>query len=109
MAVKTFWSSMRNAVNSFKDGEEITRKQILQMIQNDFDEKISKTSFDIYRLLITHIKILEPVKRGTYKKIQNFPESLTAGKAHKLESQMKWSPSWKDWFAKDLEERLKML
>jgi len=109
MKEKSLWYCFREAINSIEDGQLISRKKLLVKVGNIYSEKLSGGSFDIYRQTLTNIKVLEWIDRGIYKKVQNFPESLTTSKAHKLENQMRWYPSWKDWFAENLEERIKML
>jgi hypothetical protein len=107
---KTLWSSLREAINSIEDGQLVSRQKLLQKLNDLHSEKVSGGSFDIYRLMLTKINVLEWIEKGVYKKVQKFPESLSTSKAHKLEIHLKWGrPTWKDWFPENLEDRIKLL
>lgn len=98
---------MRKGINSFKDGQIVSRKQLLTKIAEFYPDKISEGSFDIYRLTLTKINILQHASRGKYKIVQEFPEDLSSSKAHKLKIELRWRPSWKDWFYNNVKDRIK--
>ena len=103
----TFWEAMRKGINSFKDGQLVTRKQLISKIAEFYPEEVSEGSFDIYRLTLTKINILQHVSRGKYKIVQEFPENLSSSKALKLEIELRWRPSWKDWFYNNVKDRIR--
>jgi len=106
----TLWSCLRDALNSYNDGQLFSRKQILYKIKEAYPDVLSESSFDLYRLMLTRIKVLEWISKGVYKKLQHFPESLTTSKAHKLEIHYQWEKdTWADWFVDNIEDRIKLL
>lgn len=106
MNKETMWDKMKRFINSYEDGEIIKRKDFFKTFP-EFQE--TSSSFDIYRLSLSHIKILEPHGRGEYKKLYSIPESLTTTKMFKFENELKWKkPDWKDWFV-DHQDRLNRL
>jgi len=106
----SLWSCIRDVINTYSDGELVSRQQLIAKIKEAYPEKLSECSFDLYRHTLTKVKVLGWISNGNYKKLQHFPKSLTTTKASKLESHYKWEkPDWKDWFSENIEDRIKML
>lgn len=99
----SLWSMIRDTVNSYEIGEEFTRKDIREKLNNP-----ETSSFDLYRLDLTHVGILTRIGTGLYKKNCNIPETLTTTKLRRLLIERRFRPSWKDWFM-DLQDRLDRL
>ncbi len=72
---KSLWSQIRNAINSYEVGEEFTRKDIRKKL--DYPQG---SSFDLYRLDLTHAGVLSKIERALYKKNCNIPEDFTTTK-----------------------------
>jgi hypothetical protein len=105
MKNETTWEKVKIFINSYEVGDVIKRKDFFLK----FPECAISTSFDIYRLSLTKIKILEPCGTGFYRKKYDIPESLTTTKMYKLENKLTWyKPDWKDWFM-DYQDRLNRL
>ena len=120
----SLWGCIIKVLDNYKIDEPIFRSVLISDIEklhldrkDDYD-RYSRTSdglsfnvgsFDMYRDLLTKIRVLKPIGRGIYSKTQEIPKNLTSNQAHKLRIEMKYHPSWKDWFALSLEDRIKML
>ena len=100
-----YWMFISEFINSKKIGEIITRKEMLEKFRQTYSRDCQTKTLDGYRNLLTRIGILEWYKLGKYIKLQDIPKKLTSTKARKL----LYDRSWKDWFAENMEDRLKML
>lgn len=120
----SLWSCFLKALEKYEIGEPIYRSVLISDVQKMYMDRSKYSeerfhmdgnlcfnvgSLDMYRDLLTKINVLELVTRGVYSKTQHIPKTLTSSKAHKLRIEMRYHPSWKDWFALSLEDRLKML
>ena len=106
--MKTLWSSVKEAINSYDIDQHFTRKGLRKRIREIHGTPFSQASMDHYRLSLTNIKVLTWIDEGLYQKKQDIPDELTTTIMHKIEIELRWRPSWKDWFLKDaLKERIR--
>ncbi|MFW9871622.1 MAG: hypothetical protein ACFFG0_00860 [Candidatus Thorarchaeota archaeon] len=90
----TMWQAMKNYINELKSGETFKRKELLRSV---FRTNMAsyETSVDQYRVMLCHIKILEHIGHGHYKKLRNIPESLTTQQLKKYAYNKN---NWESWF-----------
>ena len=104
MNEESLWSKIKRFINSYENGQTIKRQEFF----SEFPD-CSQSSFDIYRLSLTKIKVLAWHNKGEYIKLYNIPDTLTTTKMHKFENVLRWKkPDWKDWFM-DHQDRLNRL
>jgi hypothetical protein len=99
----SLWSRIRDAINTYDIDEEFTRQDILKKIGYP-----TGGSFDLYRLDLTHVGVIEKIGKALYKKKCNIPDNFTTTKLNKLQIELYWHKSWKDWFI-TLEDRMKSM
>lgn len=91
---RPIWDLMKEYIKSLEDEEVFSRKDLLIHIY-ECGEHIAKyeTTADHYRLLLTNIKVIKIIGRGTYQKLRNVPAKLTTPKLKMLADHSKWE-SW---------------
>lgn len=103
------WNYLCNFVNSFKDEEIITRKEImkkfhevpLSSIHNSWTYMHTST-IDGYLRLLKKVGVFDHIGRGKYKKLQKIPYGLKSTDARSIAAD---PHKWKNWFIK-LEDRI---
>lgn len=72
------WINFKNYINSFKNGDIIYRKDIVNIVD------CSHSTVDNYRNALCHLDFLKWIKLGTYKKLNNIPKTMTSSKLMEL-------------------------
>ena len=81
---KTIWNLIKEFVNSKKDGEQFTRKELILYIY-ELPIYSLNLSCDTYRNYITSLGFIKKVKNGVYVKVENIPNETTIKNYQKLE------------------------
>lgn len=102
------WEKFRDYINASEIDSDITRKELLLHVYKDPKEwKLYSrmSTMDGYRLALSRLKILVPVKRGVYKVKHHIRSDITF---QKIKERAYGSRDWKDWFIR-LEDKQKGL
>ena len=91
---KTIWNLIKEFVNSKKDGEQFTRKELILYIY-ELPIYSLNLSCDTYRNYITSLGFIKKVKNGVYVKVENIPNETTIKNIVDAYSKR---DTWESWF-----------
>lgn len=77
---ESIFSKMIDLLNTKKEGEIITRRELLSLKKHS-----SEYTIDVYRIKLIRFGFLKAVDRGKYKLIKHIPSDLSTGGKLKID------------------------